>query len=112
MEMQVLPDAHEAPGDREVPGGHEVPGGAAEYGRLSLAACSICLRAEHDSQWIGSSELIRRLRTFEHDLVPRLRPALCDRCAESIRVRRQRVDGARSGRHATPGLTASLGRDT
>jgi hypothetical protein len=90
MEMQVLPDAHEVSGD------HEVPGDAPLQGRLSLAACSICLRAEHGSQWIGSSELIRRLRTFEHDVVPRLGPALCDRCSESIRVRRQRVDRAGS----------------
>jgi hypothetical protein len=79
-EMQVLPDPHEVPGD------------SAEQQRLSLAACSICLRAEHGSQWIGSSELIRRLRTFEHDVVPRLGPGLCDRCSGSIRMRRQRVE--------------------
>jgi hypothetical protein len=79
-ETQVLPNSHEA------------SLGSAPQGRLSLAACSICLRAEHGSEWIGSSELIRRLRTFEQDVVPRLGPALCDRCSESLRARRQRVD--------------------
>jgi hypothetical protein len=99
MEMQVLPDSHEVPGD------HEVRGDASQQRRLGLAVCSICLRAEHGSQWIGSSELIRRLRTFEHDVVPRLGPGLCDRCSESIRVRRQRADGAVTG----SGLRAATG---
>jgi hypothetical protein len=85
--MQVLPNSHEVPLDSAPQGRAGAP-----QGRLSLAVCSICLRAEHGSQWIGSSELIRRLRTFEHDVVPRLGPALCDRCSESIRVRRHRVD--------------------
>jgi hypothetical protein len=103
--MQVLPDAHEMPGDREV------AGDASQRGQLSLAVCSICLRAQHGSEWIGSGELIRRLRTFEHAVVPRLGPALCDRCAEAIRVRRQGVD--RQGvDEAGAGLTASVGRDT
>jgi hypothetical protein len=84
LEMQELRDAH------------EIPGGSEEQARLSLSVCSICLSAVHGSQWIGSSELIRSLRTFEHDVVPRLGPALCDRCSESIRVRRQRVGGVAS----------------
>jgi ribosomal protein L34E len=65
---------------------------------LDLPTCSICLRVLHGWHWIDPDELIRSKRTFESPAVPRLGPALCDSCCESIRVRRERqrerLDGA------------------
>ena len=58
-------------------------------GRLSLTACSICLRVLRRSGWIAPDELIRGMRTHEMAAVPRLGPALCDRCSDSIRLRRE-----------------------
>jgi hypothetical protein len=76
MDMQRLHTLHRDPGQR---------------GRLSVPACSICLRVLHRSEWIESGELVRRLRGSEIDSVPRLRPALCHRCSDSIRARRERA---------------------
>ena len=33
-----------------------------------------------DSAWVDAVDLIRSLRTYELKAVPRLQPALCDRC--------------------------------
>jgi hypothetical protein len=71
---------------------HLFRGGPTRPDGLSLAACSICLRVQQGSDWIESGELIRRMRTFELEAVPWLRPGLCDRCSESIRARRQQLD--------------------
>jgi len=58
--------------------------------RLSrLVACSVCLRVWEDGAWIEARELIRRLRTFEHEGVVRLGGALCDRCEMELRLRRR-----------------------
>ena len=58
--------------------------------RLSrLVACSVCLRVWKDGAWIEAGEVIRRLRTFEHEGVVRLGGALCDRCEGELRLRRR-----------------------
>jgi hypothetical protein len=54
----------------------------------SLVACSICLRVLRGSDWIEAEEVIRSLRSYEHQDPPRLKAALCNLCAESIRERR------------------------
>jgi hypothetical protein len=56
-----------------------------------LVACSVCLRVWEDGAWIEAGEMIRRLRTFEHEDVVRLSGALCDRCETELR-RRRRTD--------------------
>jgi len=61
---------------------------APETDRLSLAACSLCLRVLSGSDWVDAEDVIRRLRSFEQTTPPRLAPALCASCVESIRLRR------------------------
>jgi hypothetical protein len=58
-------------------------------GPARLVACSICLRAREDGTWIEAGEVIRRLRTFEHENVVRMAGALCDRCEMKLRLRRR-----------------------
>jgi hypothetical protein len=66
------------------------------FGRLSrqdslrLLACSICLRVRMDREWVEAREVIRTLRTFEHESIVCMRSGLCDRCEEGLRLRRQR----------------------
>src|SRR5262245_1721003 len=48
--------------------------------RNRFVACSICLRVRKGQEWIEAVEVIRQLRTFEHEKVVRLRGALCERC--------------------------------
>jgi hypothetical protein len=55
---------------------------------LRLAACSVCLRVLSGSDWVDAEDAIRKLRSFERDRPPRLSPALCASCVESIRLRR------------------------
>lgn len=55
---------------------------------INLTVCSICLRVLDGSEWIEPDELIRRMRTFERDAVPRLEAALCNRCSNVIQIRR------------------------
>jgi hypothetical protein len=43
------------------------------------------------STWIDVERAIAKLRSFELPAPPPLRPALCDRCTESIRRRRAHV---------------------
>ena len=51
-------------------------------------ACSLCLRVRHDSRWMEAETAIRAFRSFDHDELPRLRPAICDVCAGLIALRR------------------------
>jgi hypothetical protein len=61
-------------------------------GRLAaLDACSICLRVCHNARWIDAETAIRAFRTYERPAAPRLRPALCDDCAQLIAERRGRA---------------------
>jgi len=48
--------------------------------RPELVTCSVCLRVLQNSVWVDAVDLIRSLRTYELKVVPRLEPALCDRC--------------------------------
>ena len=45
-----------------------------------FVACSVCLRVLEEGGWIEAGEVIRRLRTFEHEDVVQLGGTLCDRC--------------------------------
>jgi hypothetical protein len=53
-----------------------------------LIACSLCLRVRRGSEWIEAEHVIRELRSYELESPPRLRPAVCELCAESILNRR------------------------
>jgi hypothetical protein len=57
---------------------------------LRLVTCSICLRVRIDREWVEAHAAIRTLRTFEQKSVVSLLGALCDRCEERLRLRRQR----------------------
>jgi len=59
--------------------------------QAELVACSLCLRVLRSAGWVEARDLIRGLRTFEHEAVPRLRPALCDHCEQTLRARRGRL---------------------
>jgi hypothetical protein len=53
-----------------------------------LIACSLCLRVLRGSEWVEAERVIRAIRSYELDAPPRLHPAVCDFCAESILSRR------------------------
>jgi len=55
---------------------------------LTLVACSLCLRVNHQSQWVEAEFVIRRLRTFELPTALRLEAGICDGCADDIARRR------------------------
>jgi hypothetical protein len=59
-------------------------------GSHRLVVCSVCLRVREGGAWIEAGEVIRRLRTFEHEDVVRLSGALCERCELELRLRRRR----------------------
>jgi hypothetical protein len=59
--------------------------------RTRLITCSMCLRVLRGSQWMEAEHVIHEIRSYELEAPPRLRPALCDFCAESIVSRRARV---------------------
>jgi hypothetical protein len=54
-----------------------------------LVACSVCLRVWENGAWIEAGDVIRQLRTFDHDDAVRLGRALCDRCEMELRLRRR-----------------------
>jgi hypothetical protein len=64
--------------------------------QAELDTCSICLRVRHEDQWIEVETAIRALRSFEHPAPPRLLPALCDRCAALLALRRGRTTTAKA----------------
>jgi hypothetical protein len=53
-----------------------------------LVTCSVCLRVLRGSQWMEPEAVIREMRSFELEAPPRLEPALCTICADSILSRR------------------------
>ena len=53
-----------------------------------LVTCSVCLHVLRSSQWVEAETVIREIRSFELDAPPRLEPALCTVCADSILGRR------------------------
>ena len=53
-----------------------------------LIVCSVCLDVLDGATWIEAERAIASLRSFELPAPPRLEAALCDRCVESIRLRR------------------------
>jgi hypothetical protein len=53
-----------------------------------LVTCSVCLRVLRSSQWVEAETVIRETRSFELEAPPRLEPALCTVCADSILSRR------------------------
>jgi hypothetical protein len=55
-----------------------------------FVACSVCLRVRKGQEWLEAVEVIRGLRTFEHEKVVRLRGVLCERCEMELRLRRRR----------------------
>jgi hypothetical protein len=57
---------------------------------LTLHTCSICLRVLHSGNWIDAETIIREQRSFERQSLPRLKPALCEACEESLHRRRVR----------------------
>src|SRR6476646_376349 len=58
------------------------------HSRTRLVTCSMCLRVLRGSEWIEAERVIHEIRSYELEAPPRLRPALCDVCAESIHSRR------------------------
>jgi hypothetical protein len=59
-----------------------------------LIACSVCLRVLRGEEWVEAEHAIRDLRSFALPAPPRLEPALCDHCTESIRRRRSEPSAA------------------
>jgi hypothetical protein len=55
-----------------------------------LIACSLCLRVQRGSAWVEAEDVIRELRSYEFPATPRLRPGMCDACADAILGRRAR----------------------
>ena len=56
-----------------------------------LTTCSLCLRVLRGSEWMEAERVIREIRSYELEAPPRLQPAVCDACAESIFSRRALV---------------------
>ena len=56
--------------------------------RHHLITCSLCLRVLRGSEWKDADQVIREIRSYELDALPRLDSAVCDVCAESIFSRR------------------------
>jgi hypothetical protein len=56
--------------------------------RLSVVACSLCLRVLRDSTWIEAEQAIRELRSYELPEPVLLEPGLCDQCSDVIQARR------------------------
>jgi hypothetical protein len=61
---------------------------------LTLTACSLCLRVLRGSEWLEPEHVISEIRSYELAAPPRLEPAVCDICADSILSRRDRVNEA------------------
>ena len=58
----------------------------------SLITCSLCLRVLRDSEWLEAERVIGEIRSYELEAPPRLEPAVCDLCADSIFSRRTHLD--------------------
>jgi hypothetical protein len=55
-----------------------------------LLVCSLCLSVQRGSAWVEAEDVIRELRSYEFPAAPRLRPGMCDACADAILGRRAR----------------------
>ena len=60
--------------------------------RTTLITCSLCLRVLRGSEWIEAESVIGEIRSYELETPPRLEPAVCDFCADSILNRRAHLD--------------------
>src|SRR6266516_1782939 len=47
-----------------------------------LITCSLCLRVLRGSEWKDADQVIREIRSYELDALPRLDSAVCDVCAD------------------------------
>jgi NMD protein affecting ribosome stability and mRNA decay len=56
--------------------------------RTDLVTCSLCLRVHRGSEWMEAERVIKEIRSYELEALPRLHSAVCDDCAESIFSRR------------------------
>jgi hypothetical protein len=56
--------------------------------KLDLVTCSVCLRVRSGLEWIEAEQLIREIRSYELEALPRLLSGVCDFCAGSISDRR------------------------
>ena len=77
-----------APGARATPRLRPVPAAPEAPEAPALVACSVCLRVRRGPSWVEAEVLIRQLRSYARPAPPRLHPALCPRCAASLRRRR------------------------
>jgi hypothetical protein len=57
-----------------------------------LITCSLCLRVLRGSEWTEAERVIREIRSYDLEALPRLESAVCDSCAESIFSRRAHAD--------------------
>jgi hypothetical protein len=57
-----------------------------------LITCSLCMRVLRGSEWIEAERVIREIRSYELDELPRLHSRVCDVCAESIFSRRTSLE--------------------
>jgi hypothetical protein len=59
-----------------------------------LITCSLCMRVLRGSDWIEAEHVIREIRSYELDDLPRLHSRVCELCAESIFNRRTSMSQA------------------
>jgi hypothetical protein len=59
-----------------------------------LVTCALCLRVRPGSEWMQAELAIRETRSYELATAPRLPPAVCEACAESIFGSRMQVADA------------------
>jgi hypothetical protein len=57
--------------------------------RTDLITCSLCLRVLRGSEWLEAETVIREMRSYELEALPRLQSGVCEACAESIFSRRE-----------------------
>jgi hypothetical protein len=57
-----------------------------------LVTCSLCMRVLRGSEWIEAEHVIREIRSYELDDLPRLHSRVCEFCADSIFTRRMSVE--------------------
>jgi hypothetical protein len=88
MQTQDRPGRTTGPHTRSEAAETHGSGAAESLPRLSVVACSLCLRVLRNSIWIAADEAIRRLRSYDLPAPVLLEPGLCDRCSDVIRARR------------------------
>jgi hypothetical protein len=75
----------------------ETKGSLASLHRRSLGPeqLPVCLRVLWGGKWIEAETIICELRSYERSSPPRLKPALCATCEESLLRRRLQIPGER-----------------